>query len=91
MADQPARGETLVPACRSALSSPSLQPALWAVMLLLCTARWILGAIVILATGFAATAWLGYTGFQADGWSGLILPSVVAILTLAAALAVARF
>ena len=49
------------------------------------------GGIVILATGFVAAAWLGYNGFEADGWPGLILPLVIAVLTLAVALAVARF
>lgn len=49
------------------------------------------GAIVILATGFAAAAWLGYQGYEADGWPGLTLPLVVAVLTVAIALAVARF
>lgn len=47
--------------------------------------------IVILATGFVAAAGLGYRGYEADGWPGLTLPAVIAVLTLAIALAVARF
>ena len=47
--------------------------------------------IVILATGFVAAAGLGYRGYEADGWPGLTLPLVIAVLTLAIALAVARF
>ena len=49
------------------------------------------GAFVILATGFAAAAWLGYQGYEADGWPGLTLPLVIAVLTVTIAMAVARF
>jgi peptidoglycan/LPS O-acetylase OafA/YrhL len=49
------------------------------------------GGIVILATGFVAAAWLGYNGYEADGWPGLILPLVIAVVTVAIALAATRF
>ena len=49
------------------------------------------GGIVILATGFVAAAWLGYNGYEADGWPGLTLPAVIAVLTVVIALAAARF
>ncbi len=49
------------------------------------------GAIVVLATGCAAAAWLGYRGYEADGWPGLTLPLVIAVLTGTIAMAVARF
>jgi len=49
------------------------------------------GAFAILATGFAAAAWLGYSGYEADGWPGLMVPLAIAVLTVAIALTVARF